>query len=108
MDHLKNKTLLVTGGTGSFGTKLTEHLLNKKIPLKKIIIFSRDEDKQYRMKSEIKSKKVEFVIGDIRDKETLRSAFLNVDFIFHAAALKHVPSCEFFPMEAIKTNVLGN
>ncbi len=107
MDHLKNKTLLVTGGTGSFGTKLTEHLLNKKIPLKKIIIFSRDEDKQYRMKSEIKSKKVEFVIGDIREKDSLRSAFLNVDFIFHAAALKHVPSCEFFPMEAIKTNVLG-
>ena len=107
MDNLKNKTLLVTGGTGSFGTKLTEHLLNKKIPLKKIIIFSRDEDKQHRMKLEIKSNKVEFVIGDIRDKDSLRSAFLNVDFIFHAAALKHVPSCEFFPMEAIKTNVLG-
>ena len=107
MRNLKNKTLLITGGTGSFGSKLTEYILKKKIPVKKIIIFSRDEDKQYRMKSVFKSKLLEYRLGDVRDPETMKGCFKSVDYVFHAAALKHVPSCEFFPLEATKTNILG-
>lgn len=107
MDNLKNKTLLITGGTGSFGSKLTEYILKKKIPVKKIIILSRDEDKQYRMKSNFKNNLIEYRLGDVRDINSMRGFFKNVDYIFHAAALKHVPSCEFFPIEAIKTNILG-
>ena len=106
MNILKNKTFLITGGTGSFGRKLTEYLL-KEGSLKKIIIFSRDEDKQHSMRIKLNSKKLEFRIGDVRDESSLEKSFTKVDFIFHAAALKHVPSCEFFPMEAIKTNILG-
>ena len=107
MSNLKNKTLLITGGTGSFGSKLTEYILQKKIPVKKIIIFSRDEDKQYKMKSKFKNHLIEYRLGDVRDINSMRGFFKSVDCIFHAAALKHVPSCEFFPTEAIKTNVLG-
>lgn len=107
MENLKNKTLLITGGTGSFGSKLTEYILKKKVPVKKIVILSRDEDKQYRMKSLFKSKLLEYRIGDVRDLETMKGSFKSVDYIFHAAALKHVPSCEFFPIEAVKTNILG-
>ena len=106
MENFKNKTLLITGGTGSFGTKLTEYILKKKIPLK-IIIFSRDEDKQFKMKSNFRNRLIEYRIGDVRDINSMRGFFKNVDYIFHAAALKHVPSCEFFPVEAIKTNILG-
>jgi len=107
MSNLKNKTLLITGGTGSFGSKLTEYILQKKIPVKKIIIFSRDEDKQYKMKTKFASNLLEYRLGDVRDRETMISCFKGVDYIFHAAALKHVPSCEFFPIEAVKTNIIG-
>ena len=107
MNTLKNKIILITGGTGSFGSKLAEYILKKKIPVKKIIIFSRDEDKQYRMKSFFKSNLLEYRLGDVRDPETMKRSFKSVDYIFHAAALKHVPSCEFFPIEAVKTNILG-
>lgn len=103
--NFKNKVILITGGTGSFGTTMLVHLL--KLSPKKIIIFSRDELKQYELRQIYNSSKLKFIIGDIRDKEAISAAVRGVDYIFHAAALKQVPSCEFFPMEAIKTNVLG-
>ena len=101
----KDKTILITGGTGSFGT----HFLNKllKINIKKIKIFSRDEKKQEDLRNQTNNKKIEFYIGDVRDYKSLAEACTNVDYIFHAAALKQVPSCEFHPMEAIKTNIIG-
>lgn len=102
---LKNKTILITGGTGSFGNALTERLL--RLRPKKIIIFSRDEKKQSDMRNKFKSDLLWFVIGDVRDREALDNAMIGVDYVFHAAALKQVPACEFWPMEAVKTNVLG-
>jgi UDP-glucose 4-epimerase len=102
---LKNKSFLILGGTGSFGKAMTIRLL--KFNVKKIIIFSRDELKQFEMRNEIYSNKVEYHIGDIRDKSSLKFAMQNVDYIFFAAALKQVPSCEFFPDEAVKTNFFG-
>lgn len=101
----KNKTLLITGGTGSFG----ETVLNRFVDsdLDKIIIFSRDEKKQEDLRIKLACDKVEFVIGDVRDFDSLNEACKGVDYIFHAAALKQVPSCEFYPIEAYKTNVLG-
>ena len=101
----KNKTLLITGGTGSFGNAILDRFLNTKI--KEIRIFSRDEKKQEDMRIRLKSNKVKFYIGDVRDYESIDSALRGVDYIFHAAALKQVPSCEFYPMEAVKTNILG-
>ena len=101
----KNKTLLITGGTGSFGTAVLDRFLNS--DLKEIRIFSRDEKKQDDMRKKYNNNKLKFYIGDLRDISSLRSALINVDFIFHAAALKQVPSCEFYPLEAFKTNVLG-
>ena len=104
-----NKTILITGGTGSFGHKFATRLLAEYNP-KKIIIFSRDELKQYEMaqRPEFKGQKsLRFFIGDVRDYDRLTVAMRGVDYVFHAAALKQVPSCEFFPMEAVKTNVLG-
>ena len=101
----KNKTLLITGGTGSFGTAVLDRFLNS--DLKEIRIFSRDEKKQDDMRKKYNNNKLKFYIGDVRDISSLRSALINVDFIFHAAALKQVPSCEFYPLEAFKTNVLG-
>ena len=101
----KDKTLLVTGGTGSFGNAVLERFLNTEV--KEIRIFSRDEKKQDDMRIRLKSDKVKFYIGDVRDYESVNSALKGVDYIFHAAALKQVPSCEFYPMEAVKTNVLG-
>ena len=101
----KNSTLLVTGGTGSFGKSLVKNVLNSN--LGEIRIFSRDEEKQDKMRSEFNNPKLKFIIGDIRDFDSVDLATKGVDYIFHAAALKQVPSCEFFPMEAIKTNVLG-
>lgn len=103
--HFRNKVILITGGTGSFGTTMLVHLL--KLSPKKIIIFSRDELKQYDLRQLHNSSRIEFVIGDVRDKESVRSVVKGVDYIFHAAALKQVPSCEFFPMEAVKTNIQG-
>ncbi|MGB4762501.1 MAG: polysaccharide biosynthesis protein [Candidatus Saccharimonas sp.] len=101
----KGKTLLITGGTGSFGNAVLKRFLNTDI--KEIRIFSRDEKKQDDMRKHYNNDKLKFYIGDVRNPESIRDAVRGVDFIFHAAALKQVPSCEFFPMEAVRTNVLG-
>lgn len=106
MNFLKNKTLLITGGTGSFGNAAVEYLL-KKSKFKKIIIFSRDENKQYFMQNRFKDQRLRFFIGDVRDEDRLLMAFRGVDFVIHAAAQKHVPSAEYNPIECIKTNVNG-
>lgn len=98
----KGKTLLITGGTGSFGNAVLERFLNTDIR-----IFSRDEKKQFDMRTKFKSDKIKYFIGDVRDISSIRNAIYGVDYVFHAAALKQVPSCEFFPVEAVKTNVLG-
>lgn len=101
----KNKTLLITGGTGSFGRAALNRFLDTEI--KEIRIFSRDEKKQDDLRKHVNNPYVKFVIGDVRDYNSLESAISGVDYCFHAAALKQVPSCEFFPMEAVKTNVIG-
>ena len=101
----QDKTLLITGGTGSFGNAVLSRFLNTDI--KEIRIFSRDEKKQHDMRTELNNSKVKFHIGDVRDYDSINSALAGVDFVFHAAALKQVPSCEFYPIEAVKTNVLG-
>ena len=101
----KDKTLLITGGTGSFGNAVTKRILDTNI--KEIRIFSRDEKKQDDMRRLYKNGKVKFYLGDVRDLLSIRNAIHGVDYIFHAAALKQVPSCEFFPLEAVKTNILG-
>jgi UDP-N-acetylglucosamine 4,6-dehydratase/5-epimerase len=101
----KDKTLLITGGTGSFGNAVLRRFIDS--DLKEIRIFSRDEKKQDDMRRILKSDKVKFYIGDVRDYRSIENAVIGVDYIFHAAALKQVPSCEFFPIEAVKTNVLG-
>lgn len=102
----KNKTILITGGTGSFGNAFLDVILNQ-YEFKEIRIFSRDEKKQDDLRKKINNPKVKFFIGDVRDKESIRLASIDCNYIFHAAALKQVPSCEFFPLEAIKTNILG-
>jgi UDP-glucose 4-epimerase len=102
---LKNKILLITGGTGSFGNAVLKRFLHTDI--KEIRIFSRDEKKQHDMRVELKNEKLKFYIGDVRDFDSISSALKNVDFVFHAAALKQVPSCEFYPVEAVRTNILG-
>lgn len=101
----KNKTILITGGTGSFGNAVLEGFLDTDV--KEIRIFSRDELKQDNMRRHYKNDKLKFYIGDVRDINSIRPAMRGVDFVFHAAALKQVPSCEFFPLEAVKTNVFG-
>lgn len=101
----KGKTLLITGGTGSFGHTVLMRFLNSDIG--EIRIFSRDEKKQDDIRKNLKSDKVKFYIGDVRNLESVREAIKNVDYVFHAAALKQVPSCEFFPMEAVRTNIIG-
>ncbi len=101
----KDKTLLITGGTGSFGNAVLNRFLQTDI--KEIRIFSRDEKKQDDMRTQLKNKKVKFYIGDVRDYDSIARAMNGVDYVFHAAALKQVPSCEFFPLEATKTNVFG-
>lgn len=101
----KDKVLLITGGTGSFGNAVLKRFLNTDI--KEIRIFSRDEKKQDDMRHQLQNPKVKFYIGNVRDKRSVDNAMLGVDYIFHAAALKQVPSCEFFPIEAVNTNVLG-
>ena len=101
----KDKTLLVTGGTGTFGNAVVRRFLNTDI--KEIRIFSRDEKKQDDMRRFYKNDKLKFFIGDVRDIQSVRNAMYGVDYVFQAAALKQVPSCEFFPLEAVKTNILG-
>lgn len=101
----KNKTLLITGGTGSFGNAVLQRFIDS--DLSEIRIFSRDEKKQEDMRIALKSDKVKFYIGDVRDYDSVHDALRGVDYVFHAAALKQVPSCEFYPMEAVRTNVLG-
>ncbi|EPB8219879.1 TPA: nucleoside-diphosphate sugar epimerase/dehydratase [Clostridium perfringens] len=107
----KNKTLMITGGTGSFGNAVLNRFLETDI--KEIRVFSRDEKKQDDMRHEFQAKmpnvagKIKFFIGDVRDLQSVKNAIHGVDYIFHAAALKQVPSCEFFPLEAVKTNVIG-
>lgn len=101
----KNKTLLITGGTGSFGNAVMKRFLDTDI--KEIRIFSRDEKKQHDMRNRYKNDKIKFYIGDVRDIQSVKNAMHGVDYIFHAAALKQVPTCEFFPLEAVKTNILG-
>ena len=111
MSLFENKTLLITGGTGSFGNAVLNRFLNTDIG--EIRVFSRDEKKQDDMRHEFQAKmpdvaeKIKFFIGDVRDLASVKNAMHNVDYIFHAAALKQVPSCEFFPMEAVRTNVIG-
>ena len=111
MSLFKNKTLLITGGTGSFGNAVLNRFLDTDIG--EIRVFSRDEKKQDDMRHEFQAKmpsvadKIKFYIGDVRDLQSVKNAMHGVDYIFHAAALKQVPSCEFFPIEAVKTNILG-
>ena len=104
-DRFKGKTLLITGGTGSFGGAVLSRFINTGIA--EIRIFSRDEKKQDDMRHAYKNPKVKFLLGDVRDKASIDSAMKGVDFCFHAAALKQVPSCEFFPMQAVRTNIDG-
>jgi len=102
---LKNKILLITGGTGSFGNAILNKFLDSDI--KEIRIFSRDEKKQDDMRRKYQNDKIKYFIGDVRSKNSLNQAMVGVDYIFHAAALKQVPSCEFYPMEAVQTNIIG-
>lgn len=108
LDFLENKTVLITGGTGSFGRAFVERLLEQS-EARRIIIFSRDEFKQYRIKGELRDrrKRLRFFLGDVRDLSRLERAFAGVDIVVHAAALKQVPALEFDPLEAVKTNILG-
>ena len=106
MSIFKKKIYLITGGTGSFGSTMVNSLL-KKNGVKEIRIFSRDENKQEKLRLKYNSSKLKFYIGDIRDFDSLGPAMTGVDYVFHAAALKQVPSCEFYPLEAVKTNIIG-
>jgi UDP-glucose 4-epimerase len=101
-----NKTLLITGGTGSFGQKMVDYFINT-TGIGQIRVFSRDEEKQDRMRNKLNNPMVKYFIGDVRSYKSLNDALKGVDFVFHAAALKQVPSCEFYPMEAVNTNVIG-
>ncbi|MGD0328620.1 MAG: UDP-N-acetylglucosamine 4,6-dehydratase (inverting) [Minisyncoccia bacterium] len=107
LEQLKGKTVLITGGTGSFGKNFAKHILAGS-KLKKLIIFSRDELKQSQMEAEIRDERIRFFIGDVRDLSRLERAFHGVDIVIHAAALKQVPALEYNPFEAVKTNILGS
>ena len=104
-NFFKDKIVMITGGTGSFGSAMTKKLQNTKV--KEIRIFSRDEKKQDDMRKLFNDKRIKFQIGDIRDRKSVSNAVKEMDYIFHAAALKQVPSCEFYPLEAVKTNIIG-
>ena len=103
--ELDGKNILITGGTGSFGRKFVKRVLKENI--KKVIVFSRDELKQYEMAKEFTDDRIRFFIGDVRDKDRLYRAFDDVDIVIHAAAIKHVEACEYNPFEAVKTNIHG-
>lgn len=105
-NFFKGKSILVTGGTGSFGKKFIRYVLDKHHP-RRIIVFSRDELKQFEMEKEYNDERLRFFIGDVRDRDRLYRAFTGVDYVVHAAALKQVPACEYNPFEAIKTNIMG-
>ena len=104
MKEFNNKVMLITGGTGSFGQNATQYLL-KNTKLKKLIIYSRDENKQFEMQNKFKDKRLRFFIGDVRDQVRLEMALIGVDLVIHAAALKHVPAAEYNPFESIKTTM---
>src|ERR1700730_12232104 len=104
-NNFRDKILLITGGTGSFGNAVLKKFLN--LGLKEIRIFSRDEKKQDDMRLEYKNDLIKYYIGDVRDFNSINNAMIGVDYVFQAAALKQVPSCEFYPMEAVRTNILG-
>ena len=106
MDDFKDKTILITGGTGSFGGYFVNYLLDKKF--KEIRVFSRDELKQEEMRLKLENPAIKFHIGDVRDRDSVDDVMTGVDYVFHAAALKQVPTCEFFPMQATQTNVIGS
>lgn len=106
MIDYKGKTLLVTGGSGSFGQTMVRYFLNTDIA--EIRVFSRDEEKHDRMRNKYKDSRIKYYIGDVRDEKAIENATLGVDLCFHAAALKEVPSCEFWPMEAVRTNIIGS
>ncbi len=103
---MEKKSYLITGGTGSFGQTMINHLI-KENDVERIIVFSRDEKKQDELRNSFNNDKLDFYIGDVRDKTSINNAMKGVNYVFHAAALKQVPSCEFFPMEAVKTNIIG-
>ena len=105
LNKLRNKTILVTGGTGSFGYAFIKKIINSGCKIK---VYSRDELKQFDMRAELNAKNIEFFVGDVRDESALEYVMKDVDYVFHAAALKQVPSCEFFPLEAVKTNIIGS
>ena len=110
MLDLNNKQILITGGTGSLGQALTKRILKKWPDVKRLVIFSRDEQKQFQMSQEYPESKypqVRFFIGDVRDFERLKRAFRGIDYVIHAAAMKHVPIAEYNPMECVKTNING-
>ena len=106
MPNLKNKTILITGGTGSFGHELLDTIIGK--DFNEVRIFSRDELKQEHMRIELNNPKIKFYIGDVRDRNSVDQVMKGADMVFHAAALKQVPSCEFFPMQAVLTNIIGS
>jgi len=107
MKNFTNKKLLITGGTGSFGNKMLNYFINK-TDIEEVRVFSRDEEKQDRMRTTIKDPRIKYFIGDVRNFESINNALTGVDIVFSAAALKQVPSCEFYPMEAVATNVMGS
>ena len=106
MEFLSNKIILITGGSGSFGNALVKYLL-KSSNIKKIIIFSRDENKQFEMQNKFRNKNLRFFLGDVRDEDRVFTALKDVDYVIHAAAQKHVPAAEYNPFECIKTNIYG-
>lgn len=105
MEYLNNKKILITGGSGTFGNAFVERILKENI--KKVYIFSRDECKQWQMAKKFNDSRIQYLIGDIRDKDRLYRAFEGIDYVIHAAAQKHVPSCEYNPFEAVNTNIIG-